>query len=147
MFISCDNHFSYFCKTCPGTICRECIVTSHQNNQHEFALIEQAISSQKNEIASYIQVDDQKLPMLNRASLQLYEIQTKLDTKADLIKSEILERTPKLVKALEEREKQLLEDLHHIVKEKREVLKKQYQALENETASLENLQRFSGKYV
>ena len=85
--------------------------------------------------------------MLNRASLQLYEIQTKLDTKADLIKSEILERTPKLVKALEEREKQLLEDLHHIVKEKREVLKKQYQALENETASLENLQRFSGKYV
>lgn len=140
------NFFSYFCKTCEQTICRECVITNHQQSQHNYSPIEQAISTQKDEISSFKNIIEQKLPMINRMTSQLYDTQQKLDSRADLIKTEILDRTPMLMKLLEQKESEMLEELDKIVKEKKVILTKQLTVLQNESRSLETLKKFTGMF-
>ena len=87
-----------------------------------------------------------KLPVLNRATTQLSETQQKLDSRSRLIKSEIEDRTPHLIKLIEQKEEEMLSELNEIVEGKKKILQKQLELLENETKSLESLYDFTGNY-
>lgn len=138
-----DEKVTYFCNTCQTTICRECVITTHQQNKHEYTPIQQAVDSQRNEIISLKLIIEQKLPMLNRATSHLHDTQHKLESRSDLIKSEIEERTPRLIKMIEEKERTLLQDISKVVNEKKLVLNKQLEQLETEFSKLEDMQKFA----
>lgn len=82
--------------------------------------------------------------MLNRATSHLHDTQHKLESRSDLIKSEIEERTPRLIKMIEEKERTLLQDISKVVNEKKLVLNKQLEQLETEFSKLEDMQKFAG---
>ncbi|XP_066929377.1 tripartite motif-containing protein 2-like isoform X2 [Clytia hemisphaerica] len=149
--VFCQTHkeerVSYFCNTCQQTICRECVITTHQQNSHEYTNIEHAIEGQRNEITSLKQVIEMKLPILNRATSQLSETQQKLDSRSQLITSEIEDRTPRLLKLLEQKEEEMLRELNEIVEGKKKILQKQLEQLEVETKNLKSLYEFTGQIL
>ena len=83
--------------------------------------------------------------MLSRANTQLNETQQKLDSRSALIKSEIEERTPRLIKAIEEKEGAMLQELENVVNNKKLILSKQLDQLQSEHKRLETLHKFAGK--
>ena len=85
-----------------------------------------------------------KLPILNRATSQLSETQQKLDSRSRLISSEIEDRTPRLIKLLEQKEEEMLRELNEIVEGKKKILQKQLEQLEVETKNLKSLYEFTG---
>ena len=120
------------------------MITTHPQSTHEYNNIEQAIEGQRNEITSLKQIVEMKLPVLNRASSQLSETQQKLESRSQLIKSEIEDRTPHLIKLIEQKEEDMLSELNELVEGKKKILQRQLELLEIETKSLKSLYDFTG---
>ena len=88
-----------------------------------------------------------KLPVLNRATSQLSETQQKLDSRSRMIRSEIEDRTPRLIKMIEEKEEEMLAELNSLVDGKKSILQKQLEQLEFEANSLKAMYDFTGRLI
>ncbi|XP_065052654.1 E3 ubiquitin-protein ligase TRIM71-like isoform X3 [Rhopilema esculentum] len=145
--ITCAVHpvekIQYFCLTCQDTICRECTMTQHPSSHHEYTILSKAVDVQKGDIMSLHRALQQKVPLLSRACQDIDETARKLDARSDLIRNEIQERTPRLIRLLQERESQLLADLDVLVMNKKKVLKKQMDLFDQEFKRLSTSTNFT----
>ena len=135
----------FFCLTCQDTICRECTMTQHPSSHHEYTTLPKAVEAQKGDILSLHRALQQKVPLLSRACQDIDETARKLDAKSDLIRAEIQERTPRLMRLLQEREGMLLGELDNLVMNKKKVLKKQIDLFDQELKRLNTSTNFTGK--
>eukprot|EP00794_Sanderia_malayensis_P003639 gene3639-4155_t len=145
--ITCVNHptekIQYFCITCQDTICVECTMTQHPSSHHDYLILQKATESQKPDIMSLHRALQQKAPLLSRACTDIDETVRKLDARSDMIRSEIQERTPRLMRLIQEREGQLLNELDTLVLNKKKVLKKQMDLFDQEFKRLSTSTHFT----
>jgi len=118
-------------------------MTQHPSPHHEYTALQKAIEVQKGDILSLHRALQQKVPLLSRACQDIDETARKLDAKSDLIRSEIQERTPRLMRLLQERESILLGELDNLVVNKKKVLKKQMDVFDQELKRLSTSTNFT----
>lgn len=120
-------------------------MTQHPSSHHEHAALTKAAEAQKGDIISLHRALQQKVPLLSRACQDIDDTARKLDAKSDLIRSEIQERTPRLMRMLQEREGLLLAELDNLVMNKKKVLKKQLDLFDQEFKRLSTSTSFTGE--
>lgn len=120
-------------------------MTQHPSSHHEYTALQKAVEAQKSDIISLHRALQQKVPLLSRACQDIDDTARKLDAKSDLIRSEIQERTPRLMRLVQERESMLLADLDNLVMNKKKVLKKQLDLFDQEFKRLSTSTNFTGE--
>ena len=121
-------------------------MTQHPSSHHEYLLLQKAVEVQKNDILSLHRALQQKVPLLSRACTDIDETVRKLDARSEFIRSEIQERTPRLIRLIQEREGQLLAELDTIVMNKKKILKKQLDQFDQEFKRLSTSTSFTGQF-
>ncbi len=121
-------------------------MTQHPSSHHDYLALQKAVESQKPDIMSLHRALQQKAPLLSRACTDIDETVRKLDARSEMIRSEIQERTPRLMRLLQEREGQLLNELDTLVLNKKKVLKKQMDQFDQEFKRLSTSTNFTGTH-
>lgn len=130
---SCSEHkleeLTYFCQTCDMLICRECTVLNHPKTTHEFEPLKQASSKHRQEITALLDTIKTRSPFVKRALLEIEEACGDIPQHALVIEEQIKSSTARYIKALKEREMQLLDDLGAMREYKATLLEQQKERL------------------
>lgn len=147
----CSKHkleeLAYFCKSCSTLICRECTVEEHEKTSHDFEPLHETSETQKQKMAALIGKAKVRLPFMRRTLLEIEHAAHELPKHVDAIAEEIQESTMRYVRALREREFQLIDDLDSLREYKTTVLKDQKEKLLRKVESLESACAFTQRLL
>jgi len=129
----CSDHsgeeLTYFCQTCNKLICRECTVVSHPKTTHAFEPLKDASGKHRQEITALLDAIKMKSPFVKRALLEIEEACGDIPQHALAIEEQIKGSTTRYIRALKEREEQLLDDLGAMREYKATLLEQQKERL------------------
>ena len=130
---SCSFHSSeeltYFCHTCNKLVCRECTVVSHPKTTHAFEPLKDATGKHRQEITALLDAIKMRSPFVKRTLLEIEEACGDIPQHAVAIEEQIKESTTRYIRALKEREEQLLDDLGAMREYKATLLEQQKERL------------------
>lgn len=130
---NCSEHnreeLTYFCQTCDKLICRECTVVNHPNTTHAFEPLKEASSKHRQEITALLGSIKMRSPFVKRALLEIEEACGDIPQHALAIEEQIKSSTARYIRALKEREAQLLDDLGAMREYKATLLQQQKERL------------------
>lgn len=130
---NCSDHsgeeLTYFCQTCNKLICRECTVVSHPKTTHAFEPLKDAASKHRQEITALLDAIKMRNPFVKRALLEIEEACGDIPQHALAIEEQIKGSTTRYIRALKEREEQLLDDLEAMREYKATLLEQQKERL------------------
>ena len=139
----CPVHEGYvlerFCATCGKLICWECTAQRQDEdtcNGHNHVSLEAAFDTFKSSMTKLV---EEKLATVDVALGQINERCTDISTQAERIERHILSRIEQLHKALDERKKELISQLHLITKNKRECLETQRDQIQSAQEKLKSV--------
>lgn len=147
----CKNHsreeLAYFCKTCRRFICRECTVHDHDKTSHDFEPLQETSEARKETMAALLSQARVRLPFMRRTLLEIEHSARDIPKHVDAIAEEIQSSTLRYVRALREREFQLLDDLDALREYKTTVLSEQKERLMRRVESLESACTFTQRLL
>lgn len=149
-FGSCHKNLilcRFYCESCDQAICRDCTMGNHSTRDHRYSSLSEAIERQRLVIEQLLEKVRKREPLLRRAIQTVEEMNTKLAAKAHIAKTEINKCYPKLVKALEERHKFMLNEVDKMFHGKAKVLNFQQRGLEVDLENLLNACKVTGNYL
>ena len=130
---NCSDHsgeeLTYFCQTCNKLICRECTVVSHPKTTHAFEPLKDAAGKHRQEITALLDAIKMRGPFVKRALLEIEEACGDIPRHALAIEEQIKGSTTRYIRALKEREEQLLDDLGAMREYKATLLEQQKERL------------------
>lgn len=130
---NCSDHsgeeLTYFCQTCDKLICRECTVVSHPKTTHAFEPLKDASGKHRQEITALLDTIKMRSPFVKRALLEIEEACGDIPQHALAIEEQIKGSTTRYIRALKEREQQLLNDLGAMREYKATLLEQQKERL------------------
>lgn len=118
---------------------------SHSSRDHRYSSVSEAIEKQRLVIEQLVEKVRKREPLLRQAIQTVQEVNTKLAAKAQMAKSEINKCYPKLLKALEERHKFMLNEVDKMFHGKAKVLNFQQRDLEIGLENLLNTCKITGR--
>ena len=117
---------------------------NHSSREHRYCSVSEAIEKQRFTIEQLLEKVRKREPLLRQAIQSVKEVNTKLASKAQMAKSEINKCYPKLLKALEERHKYMLNEVDKMFHGKAKVLNFQQRGLEVDLENLLNTCKITG---
>ena len=121
------NELDYYCKTCDKIVCLYCTVKDHVGHSHD--IVEKTASEHRNMLTKIITPVEEMSKNLFKAEANIVSTQEKIKEQAGEIDQEIDKCYVEQLKELNERHKQLKEQLHIAVSRKDEALKKQLEKM------------------
>ena len=141
----CFVSFSrYYCESCDQAICRECTMTTHNSSRHKYNQITDTVDKQTNAISQLADKLKRKIPAVTQSAKDVEEVTCRLEARAEVAKSEIQKCFPRIFKALQDREKNMMLEVERIVERKSKVLSIQQGRLESEMKTLTATFNFTG---
>ncbi|XP_027048420.1 E3 ubiquitin-protein ligase TRIM71-like isoform X1 [Pocillopora damicornis] len=138
--IFCMEHahekLRYYCESCEQAICRECTMTSHSTERHKYTQLTDTIDKQTQNISQLVEKLKRKVPIVTQSTKDVEEVTCRLEARAEVAKSEIQKCFPRILKALQDREKGMMAEVETMVQRKSKVLGIQQERLENELKRL-----------
>ncbi|XP_020601510.1 E3 ubiquitin-protein ligase TRIM71-like isoform X1 [Orbicella faveolata] len=138
--IFCMEHthekLRYYCESCEQAICRECTMTSHSTERHKYTQLTDTIDKQTQTIMQLADKLKRKVPVVTQSTKDVEEVTCRLEARAEVAKSEIQKCFPRILKALQDREKAMMAEVESTVQRKSKVLGLQQERLENELKRL-----------
>lgn len=130
---NCSEHnreeVTYFCSTCNKPICRECTVVSHPKTTHSFEPLKDASNKHRQEITALLDTIKLRTPLVRRALLEIEEACEDIPQHTIAIEEQIRSSTARYIRALKQREEQLLDDLRAMREYKATLLEQQKERL------------------
>ena len=120
---------------------------SHSTRDHRYCSVSEAIEKQRLVIEQLVEKVRKREPLLRQAIRNVGEVNTKLTAKAQMAKTEINKCYPKLIKALEERHKLMLNEVDKMFHGKAKVLTSQQRGLEVDLENLLNTCKVTGMHA
>ena len=117
----------------------------HSSREHRYSPVSDAIEKQRLFVQQLMDKVRKREPLLRRAIQKVEEVDTKLKTKSEMAKAEINKCFPKLLKALEERHKYMLNEVDKIFHGKSKVLNLQQRRLQVDLDNSLNTCKVTGK--
>lgn len=139
------NLCRYYCESCEQAICRECTMTSHSTERHKYTQLTDTIDKQTQTISQLADKLKRKVPVVTQSTKDVEEVTCRLEARAEVAKSEIQKCFPRILKALQDREKAMMAEVESMVQRKSKVLGMQQERLENELKRLTTTCNFTGK--
>ncbi len=118
---------------------------NHSSRDHRYCSVNEAVEKQRLVIEQLLEKVRKREPLLRQAIRTVEEVNTKLSAKAQMAKSEINKCYPKLIKALEERHKFMLNEVDKMFHGKAKVLNFQQRGLEVDLENLLNTCKVTGR--
>lgn len=118
---------------------------NHSSRAHRYCSVTEAIEKQRLAIEQLVEKVRKREPLLREAIRTVEEVNTKLAAKAQMAKSEINKCYPKLLKAIEERHKLMLNEVDKMFHGKAKVLNFQQRGLEVDLENLLNTCKVTGR--
>ncbi|KAJ7389850.1 hypothetical protein OS493_028819 [Desmophyllum pertusum] len=138
--IFCMEHthekLRYYCESCEQAICRECTMTTHSTERHKYTQLTDTIDKQTQTIMQLADKLKRKVPVVTQSTKDVEEVTCRLEARAEVAKSEIQKCFPRILKALQDREKGMMAEVETMVQRKSKVLGLQQERLENELKRL-----------
>jgi hypothetical protein len=119
-----ETNCSQYCNTCAKIICNDCSM-SMQHRQHQKLSLLEAINEAKLSTESLISESTQIVDVFKDSIRQSMQMINRIQTKTELVSSEINKTHAQHMKALEQRKKNLIENLERIQSNKVKSLNKQ----------------------
>lgn len=117
----------------------------HSTRDHRYCSVSEAIDRQRVAIEQLLEEVRKREPLLRQAIRTVEEVNAKLCAKAQMAKSEINKCYPKLLQALEERHKFMLNEVDKMFHGKAKVLNFQQRGLEIDLENLLNTCKVTGQ--
>ncbi|XP_067023334.1 tripartite motif-containing protein 2-like isoform X3 [Acropora muricata] len=145
--ILCMEHSNeklrYYCESCEQAICRECTMTSHSTERHKYTQLTDTIDKQTQTITQLVDKLKRKVPVVTQSTKDVEEVTCRLEARAEVAKSEIQKCFPRILKALQDRERGMMAEVESMVHRKSKVLGLQQERLENELKQLSTTCNFT----
>lgn len=119
---------------------------NHSSREHRYCSVSDAIEKQRLFIEQLVEKAREREPLIRRAIQLVEEVDGKLVAKVEMAKAEINKCYPKLLKALEERHKFMLNEVDKIYHGKSKVLNLQQRRLEVDLDNLLNTCKVTGRF-
>lgn len=142
----CSRVYRYYCESCEQAICRECTMTSHSTERHKYTQLTDTIDKQTQTITQLADKLKRKVPVVTQSTKDVEEVTCRLEARAEVAKSEIQKCFPRILKALQDREKSMMAEVESMVQRKSKVLGLQQERLENELKRLTTTCNFTGEF-
>ena len=120
-------------------------MTTHSTSKHKYIQLTDTIDKQTNSIAQLVDKVRRKIPVVNQSAKDVEEVTCRLEARAEVAKSEIQKCFPRILKALQEREKVMFAEVENSVARKSKVLNNQQERLETELQKLQLTCTFTGQ--
>ena len=137
--IPCSEHkgedLKFFCETCDATVCRDCIVLSHQN--HKCVTPSDARKLMEKNLKSLLGSLDQKLETLKNTKENVVSSLKKLEVGKKDVKKTLEKEMNAIIKNVMESKIKAEEEFDQLVKSKQDILEKEEKAIEGEKKLLE----------
>ena len=143
--IRCPKHkdeiIKLFCKTCQTTICRDCTVVDHR--QHEYGFVEDVAVEKKQHLQSNLEEVKERKERVVQGLVDLKKFSKSLEAKKMATVSEIEHHFDQLVKAVESRRMEMVEQATSHTNLKQKQIHGQLEALEVALASCDSSIEFT----
>ena len=120
-------------------------MTSHSTERHKYTQLTDTIDKQTQTISQLADKLKRKVPVVTQSTKDVEEVTCRLEARAEVAKSEIQKCFPRILKALQDREKRMMVEVESMVQRKSKVLGMQQERLENELKRLTTTCNFTGK--
>jgi len=111
-------------------------MTSHSTERHKYTQLTDTIDKQTQTITQLADKLKRKVPVVTQSTKDVEEVTCRLEARAEVAKSEIQKCFPRILKALQDREKGMMAEVESMVQRKSKVLGLQQERLENELKRL-----------
>ena len=143
--IRCPKHkdeiIKLFCKTCQTTICRDCTIVDHR--QHEYGFVEDVAVEKKQHLQSNLEEVKERKERVVQGLINLKKFNESLEAKKMATVSEIEHHFDQLVKAVESRRMEMVEQATSHTNLKQKQIHGQLEALEVALASCDSSIEFT----
>lgn len=120
-------------------------MTSHSTERHKYTQLTDTIDKQTQTITQLADKLKRKVPVVTQSTKDVEEVTCRLEARAEVAKSEIQKCFPRILKALQDREKSMMAEVECMVQRKSKVLGLQQERLENELKRLTTTCNFTGE--
>lgn len=120
-------------------------MTSHSTERHKYTQLTDTIDKQTQTITQLADKLKRKVPVVTQSTKDVEEVTCRLEARAEVAKSEIQKCCPRILKALQDREKSMMAEVESMVQRKSKVLGLQQERLENELKRLTTTCNFTGE--
>lgn len=120
-------------------------MTSHSTERHKYTQLTDTIDKQTQTITQLADKLKRKVPVVTQSTKDVEEVTCRLEARAEVAKSEIQKCFPRILKALQDREKAMMAEVESTVQRKSKVLGLQQERLENELKRLTTTCNFTGE--
>ncbi|KAG1679573.1 Tripartite motif-containing protein 3 [Nymphon striatum] len=131
--LMCPNHSAqtlrFYCRECETAICTTC--TDIEHNSHTTMRLQDAVKEQKTSLRMLLDKTYARVPDLSSAVDSINETSSSLQVKYDEATSRITETFEYMIKLLQDRKVNLLNELNEIHSDKQNTLAEQKQVLDN----------------
>ena len=121
-------------------------MTSHSTERHKYTQLTDTIDKQTQTITQLADKLKRKVPVVTQSTKDVEEVTCRLEARAEVAKSEIQKCFPRILKALQDREKAMMTEVEGMVQRKSKVLGLQQERLENELKRLTTTCNFTGEF-
>lgn len=121
-------------------------MTSHSTERHKYTQLTDTIDKQTQTITQLADKLKRKVPVVTQSTKDVEEVTCRLEARAEVAKSEIQKCFPRILKALQDREKGMMAEVESMVQRKSKVLGLQQERLENELKRLTTTCNFTGEF-
>ena len=121
-------------------------MTSHSTERHKYTQLTDTIDKQTQTITQLADKLKRKVPVVTQSTKDVEEVTCRLEARAEVAKSEIQKCFPRILKALQDREKSMMAEVESMVQRKSKVLGLQHERLENELKRLTTTCNFTGEF-
>ena len=129
-----------YCETCDLPICKYCTIKDHEG--HNYDLVADMFLKCKQQLERELQPAKQQLSVLDAALQALDERADQISAQGEEVEQLICNTTQEAIKAMQESEKKLREDVRAMVQQKRQLLFEQKEEIESNRAQLMSFQEF-----
>lgn len=120
-------------------------MTSHSTERHKYTQLTDTIDKQTQTITQLVDKLKRKVPVVTQSTKDVEEVTCRLEARAEVAKSEIQKCFPRILKALQDRERGMMAEVENMVHKKSKVLGLQQERLENELKRLSTTCNFTGE--
>ena len=125
-----DKTLEYYCETCKGLCCIDCVVLNHQKPDHLCVTVREITQKQKETLQSSCTTLDEKVSEGKKALNNICEVMKSLEKNAKTAKDQIKEEKENILKMVEEKlnekEKKINEEVDEVYSEMHKELSKQH---------------------
>jgi len=123
------EHFLFFCEVCQELICKECTILMHRG--HKFESLKEALEQKKPCLMKDLETCEKKIiPPLEKAIDEVHDMSARLHARTVSVKQAVRACADELVQRIEQKCKEMLEDIENLYLSKNDILQNQKEKLD-----------------